>query len=312
MQWIVFSYSLPSKSSSSPRVTLWRRLRRLGAVSPTGGIYVLPAHESCLEAFQWLAQEIEQSNGQAVVMHVEQFDTLTDQQVIDFFRESRREDYAEIEAQALKLEQAITLEMDGKTLADLQESLVKLQRHYADVSAIDYFDSPEGVQVAARLAKIAKNLNPTTDLAPRIESVALETYQDKQWVTRPKPHVDRLACAWFIRRFIDPNAAIRYSPEPKSGEISFDMSEADFGHTGQLCTFETMIRAFGLESPALSRLAEIVHDIDLRDERYFHPEVTGIEAILRGWLLLDLADAELEARGVALFEGLYMLFSLHT
>jgi len=123
------------------------------------------------------------------------------------------------------------------------------------------------------------------------------------------PHVDRLACAWLIRHFINSNAVIRYAQKVKPEEISFDMSEAAFGHVGNFCSFETMLRAFGLDKPGLRALAEIVHEIDLRDGRYALPETAGVDAILDGWLVLDLSDAELEARGIALFEGLYITMS---
>lgn len=309
MNWVVFSYSLPSKSSSSPRVTLWRRLRRLGAISPTGGVYILPARSECVEAFQWLTQEIQQSNGQALVMHVQQFDGLTDSHLIELFREARREDYAELEAQVKELEQSFTGAISPEQFTELRDTLSKLQRQYAEVIQIDYFDCPEGVLVASHLAKVAQALAPGGDIGPQVELVAVAAYKDKRWVTRPQPHVDRLACAWLIRRFINPEAVIRYSLQPEPGEISFDMNEADFGHSGQLCTFETMLRAFSLAAPGLSLLAEVVHEIDLRDERYFHPEVTGIDAILKGWLLLDLPDAELESRGLALFDSLFAMLS---
>jgi hypothetical protein len=138
---------------------------------------------------------------------------------------------------------------------------------------------------------------------------SLTAYRDRRWVTRPRPHVDRLACAWLIRHFINPDAAIRYALEPEPDEISFDMTEAHFGHQGLLCTFETMIRAFQLNTPGLGTLAEIVHEIDLRDGQYSHPEQAGIDAILKGWLVAQLGDAELEAHGIALFEGLYAMFS---
>jgi hypothetical protein len=129
-------------------------------------------------------------------------------------------------------------------------------------------------------------------------------YQDKQWVTRPQPHVDRLACIWLIRRFINPYAVIYYADGPEPGQVSFDMPEADFGHTGNWCTFETMLKAFQLEAPGLSTLAEIVHEIDLRDERHLHSEIAGVEAVLQGWQWLSLSDLELESRGLALFDGL--------
>lgn len=309
MNWIVFSYSLPSKSSSSPRVTLWRRLRRLGAISPTGGIYVLPAQDACVEAFQWLAQEIKQSDGQALVMHVQQFEGITDQQLFDLFREARQEDYAELKAHITDLEQALAAEKDEERFTDFQDRLTKLQRQYADIRQIDYFDSPEGGQLAAQLAQIAQTLAPVTDPPPKIARVTIEAYKDRQWVTRPKPHVDRLACAWLIRRFINPEATIRYARHPEPEEVAFDMNEAEFSHTGYLCTFETMIRAFNLNAPGLSFLAEIVHEIDLQDERYFHPEITGVETVLNGWLQLDWPDTELEQHGIALFEGLISVLS---
>jgi hypothetical protein len=309
MNWIVFSYSLPSQSSSSPRVTLWRRLRRSGAISPAGGIYVLPAQDMCVEAFQWLAQEIKQLNGQALTMYVQQFEGLTNQQLIDLFREARREDYVEIKTQVTNLEQAVAAEKNVEKFVDFQDTLTKLQRQYSDIRRIDYFDSPEGTQIAAQLAKIAQMLAPITYPSPQIARVTIEEYKNRHWVTRPKPHVDRLACAWLIRRFINPQATIRYAHQPESEEVTFDMNEAEFGHTGNLCTFETMIRAFDLSAPGLSLLAEIVHEIDLQDERYFHPEITGVEAILTGWLQLDLPDTELEKHGIALFEGLISVLS---
>jgi hypothetical protein len=308
--WIVFSYSLPSQSSSSPRVTLWRRLRRLGAVSPTGGIYILPAKSECIEAFQWLAQEIQQASGQALVMHVHQLEGFSEQQLIDLFQQARAEDYAELEPLLAGLEQAVNQsDPDTSEQSQIFDTLAKLRRQHADIAQIDYFNCPTGIELAARLAKVvqslATNLNPEVNIPP----VDINAYRKKKWVTRPQPHVDRLACAWLIRRFINPQAVIRYSQQPEADEVTFDMQEAEFGHAGHLCTFETMIRAFGLATPGLSTLAEIVHEIDLRDERYVQPEIAGIEAILKGWLALNLTDAELEARGLALFDGLFEVLS---
>jgi hypothetical protein len=258
----------------------------------------------CVEAFQWLAQEIKQANGQAMVMSVQQLEGLTDQQLIDLFREARQEDYAELKTQVTNLEQTITVEKNTEKFVDFREALTKLQKQYSDIRQIDYFDSPDGVQLAAQLAKIAKTLAPVVEPSPQIAQVSIESYRDRVWGTRPKPHVDRLACAWLIRRFINAEATIRYAHQPIAAEVTFDMSEAEFSHTGNLCTFETMIQAFDLDTPGLSLLAEIVHEIDLQDERYFHPEITGVEAILKGWLQLDLPDTELEKYGIALFEGL--------
>jgi hypothetical protein len=308
--WLVFSYSLPTKSTSSPRVTLWRRLRRLGAVAPTGGIYLLPGRNECLEAFQWLAQEIQQANGQALVMHVEQFEGFSDAQLIDLFQQARAEDYAELEPPLNELEQAASqAELSAPEMSRIYDSLAKLRRQHAEITQIDYFNCPAGVRTAARLTQIGHMLAAGISPEPAINPVDLNAYRDKRWVTRPQPHVDRLACAWLIRRYINPQAVIRYAWQPEADEVAFDMTNAEFGHVGPLCTFETMIRAFGLNEAGLATLAEIVHEIDLRDERYIQPEIAGLDAILKGWLSLNISDAELEARGLAVFDGLFAALS---
>ena len=307
MNWVVFSYSLPTKTVSSPRVALWRRLRRLGAISPAGGVQVLPARDDCVEAFQWLAQEIRQAKGEAVVMRVEQFEGLTDQQLITLFHAARVEDYQELEGQIAELEKALGRRVQADKRAAQQETLGKLQRRYVEIARVDYFNSPAGSQVASRLAKIEDTLSPRTPHVPQIEPAVPAAYRGKHWVTRPRPHVDRLACAWLIRRFIDPEAVIRYSAQPKSDEVTFDFETTDshFGHVGNLCTFETMRLAFNLDDPALRAIVEIVHEIDLHDGRYVRAETAGIEAILNGWQQTDWSDAEREAHGIAFFEGLY-------
>lgn len=311
MRWVVLSYSLPSKSSSSPRVALWRRLRRLGAITPTGGVHILPERDECVEAFQWLAQEIRQAQGEALVMRVEQFEGVTDAQLIELFREARHEEYSELEAQAAVLEQTIQATTNAENLSEMPETLGKLRRRHADIARIDYFDCPTSLRVAAKLVAIQQALSTSESSVQNVTPAIIAEYQDRRWVTRPRPHVDRLACAWLIRRFINPKAVIRYALQPEPDEIAFDMSEAQFGHRGSLCTFETMLLAFNLNEPGLRAIAEIVHEIDLRDGQYTRPETMGVDAILKGWLLAGLADAELEAHGIALFEGLYVTLS-HT
>ncbi len=309
MDWVVFSYSLPTKLVSSPRVTLWRRLRRLGSLALAGGAQVLPARDECVEAFQWLAQEIRQARGEANVMRVAQFEGLTDQQLIAMFHAAREEDYAEIEARAIELEKLLTKRARPDDRKRAREALDVLRRRHAEIRRVDYFDSPAGVNVAARLARIEQALSPKALLAANVQTVAVAEYRNRQWMTRPHPHVDRLACIWLIRRFIDPAAVVRYGLRPKSNEVAFDMDAAEFGHTGILCTFETMRLAFRFDDPALRAIAEIVHEIDLRDGRSVRPEIAGVDAILNGWLLTGMTDAELEAHGVALFEGLYAALS---
>jgi hypothetical protein len=305
MDWIVFTYSLPARANT-PRVTLWRRLRRLGAISPTGSVYILPANDECVEAFQWLAQEIRQGEGEVLVMHVQQFEGLDDGQIIALFNQAREEEYEEIAAQLADLERQIEA---GDAAVDFQNTLHKLQKQHADVARVDYFQSPQGTAVAAQLNRISQQLAPDDTTPPQITTAVIAQYQNSRWVTRPRPHVDRLACAWLIRRYINPEASIRYAAEPEPDEVAFDMEGAAFSHQGNLCTFEVMIRSFELDEAALYLMAEIVHEIDLRDGRYQRPETVGIDATLRGWLLADMPDSDLEAHGLVLFDGLFAALS---
>src|SRR6266581_6944188 len=125
MAWIVFSYSLPTKAASSRRVALWRRLQRLGAVTPKAGVYVLPERDECVEAFQWLAQEVQQAKGEAVVMRVDRFEGLTDPQIIELFRDTCRKKYLEIESEAANVERALRATKKSKNSSGILEHLEK-------------------------------------------------------------------------------------------------------------------------------------------------------------------------------------------
>jgi hypothetical protein len=298
MPWIALSFSLPSGSSSSKRVAVWRRLQKIGAVSPTGSLYLLPDGEEHREAFDWLAQEIGDAGGEALVMRIDRFEGEAEARVIEAFRSARGEDFQKVAAEAVEAERA---GRDG-----LEDRLEKLRRRFAEAVRIDFFEAPERTAAAAALARLEALLDPGEPTA-REAPADLERYRGRRWVTRPRPHVDRLACAWLIRRFIDPQAEIRYADKPGEGEISFDMRSAHFGHRGNRCTFETMLAEFGLgDDPALAALAAIVHEIDLPGGGApARPEAAGIDAVLRGWAAAGWTDAELERHGIDLFEGLY-------
>ena len=281
MRWLALAYSL-SDPSSSRRVAIWRRLRQLGSVSPAGSLHLLPESDEAREAFGWLAQEIRDGGGQALVLEIDRMEESDRARVVEAFRSARDEDYRKI------LEEA--QQNPDRAKAE------KLRRRFDEVSRIDWFAAPEGPRAAAALARL--EVKPEHGVPPA------DLPRGRTWVTRPRPHVDRLSSAWLIRRFVDPEAAIRYG-EPREGELSFDMPGADFGHTGSLCTFETMLAAFRLDDPALRALAAIVHEIDLGDGLSSPPEAAGLDRILRGWLAAGWPDEELERHGTALFEGLY-------
>jgi hypothetical protein len=132
------------------------------------------------------------------------------------------------------------------------------------------------------------------------------------WVTRQDVHVDRIASAWLIHRFIDTSASFRFVPakgyRPRAGEIRFDMFEGEFTHEGDYCTFEVLLQRSGLSDPALTAIGEIVHDVDLKDGKFGRAEAGGIAALIDGLARARLSDAERIKRGSVLFDNLYTSF----
>lgn len=258
-----------------------------------------------MESFQWMAQEVQQARGNAALMKIEKFEGVADSELIEQFRSACKKDYSEIESGLDKLEKALK----GKNLSakpsQVRSKLEKLRNQFTEIEKIDFFHSPNAKQVLNRLNKIQqKSFSPKTQIEG-LPSFSISEYENKKWVTRPRPHVDRLGCVWLIRRFINKKARIRYSNTPEPDEVPFDNKGALFGHYQNLCTFETMISIFSLKDRGLKALAEIIHEIDLRDGIYFRPETEGVTLILKGWLQSGFSEDELEAHGIALFEGLY-------
>jgi hypothetical protein len=134
----------------------------------------------------------------------------------------------------------------------------------------------------------------------------------RTWVTRRGIQVDRIASAWFIRRFLDPKARLRFidpgADEVQAGEIRFDLVDGDFTHEEDRCTFETLVLRTGITDPALTRLAEVVHDMDIKDGKFGHPETSGVQQLLVGMLMANRDDEARLDRGFALFDDLYQSF----
>jgi hypothetical protein len=240
-------------------------------------------------------------------MRVDRFEGLSDAHLIALFQRARERDYKALDAKASRLEKALGGRRRPHAPGRARDELERLRRAHAEIGRVDYFGSQASGRVAARLGRIARLLSPASPGGAPVPAAALAAYRERRWVTRPHPHVDRLACAWLIRRFINPNAVIRYAETPDADEVPFDMPGSEMGHHGNRCTFETMVKAFGLTDPGLRPIAEIVHEIDLRDGRHARPETAGIDAVLRGWA--GFSDTERESHGIALFEGLHTALS---
>ena len=133
-----------------------------------------------------------------------------------------------------------------------------------------------------------------------------------RWATRAGIHIDRAACAWLIRRFIDSQARFKFVPakgyRPASGELRFDMFDAEFTHEGDLCTFEVLIERLNLADRALRRIAEVIHDIDLKESKFGRPETAGLALIVNAICTKHKEDSERIERATILLDDLYEFF----
>jgi hypothetical protein len=316
VKWVVVTFSFPGSAGSTPRVAVWRRLKRLGAVSPRHGLYVLPAREECLEAAQWLSQEVEQGGGDALVLRVEAFEGLSDDELVAQFDHAAAERYAAVQDRLSEIRARLGRVAEDPAqavaFANVAGDLERAQAEFDDAARADYFGSSAGRETAAALEGLRTQLAAVSRGRVEVPKREIEAYRGRVWVTRPRPYIDRTACAWLVRRFIDPDAEIRYRSKPQPDEVPFDMPSGEFRHVGNLCTFEVMLEAFGLAAPGLVPIAEIVHEIDLRDGRSARPETHGVEAVLSGWHSAGLDDQAIERAALALFDGLYGRFHRST
>jgi hypothetical protein len=294
-------------SPSSLRVRVWRRLRSLGAVALKRGAFLLPDTPDRYEDFQWLAQEIQREGGDATLIRVQQIENLAPADVARLFHEPRDADYRQLAVRYRKLLQAL----DRKSAAGgerVQTELARLQKEHQRVHDIDFFDAPGGAEVRRLEEAIAmRTRRPETARREDRPTLDLGTLRRRRWVTRPRPHVDRIASAWLIKRFIDPDAEFVFAApaEFPADAIPFDAPGVELSHHGEDCTFETLVKRARLRDRRLTRLAEIVHEADLRDGKYPHAEARGIDASIRALLAASPDDHQVLAHGLALFEGLY-------
>jgi hypothetical protein len=308
-RWLLLIHQIPPKPDYL-RVKIGRRLQRVGAVAVKNSVYVLPDGEQQLEDFQWIRAEIVEGGGDASICRADFVDGLTADDVRQLFQRARRGEYNEIALAARRLLEArrAAAPADGTPgtpdVAPADQEIARLKTRFAAVRAIDFFGGSESRPAQDALDALDARARPS-----RAER-EFASYRNRTWVTRAGVFVDRIASAWLIRTFIDSGARFAFVPaegyRAKGGELRFDMFEAEFTHEGDRCTFETLLRRFGLDTdPALAGIAEIVHDIDLKDAKYAREEAPGLERILSGLTRSAANDAERVDRGGAVFAALY-------
>jgi hypothetical protein len=314
-RWLLLIHQIPPKPDYF-RVKIWRRLQRLGAVAIKNSVYVLPKNEQTQEDFQWVLREIVEGGGDATLCEARFVDGLSDGEVEGLFQTARSADYDEIAVEARRLAEISAPKSKTKDdrSAQIEPDLAKLKRRLAEIVAIDFFGGRGREVVDGLISGIEARIHESRSGTRRMRSAALPVAElkDKTWVTRKGIYVDRIASAWFVRRFVDSGALFKFVPakgyKPLSGEVRFDMFEAEFTHEGDRCTLEILIERTGIDDPALIRIAEIVHDIDLKDSKFARQETPGIEQVIAGIAMAHKDDETRLARGSAVLDDLYEYF----
>jgi hypothetical protein len=304
--WLLLLHQLPSRPSYL-RVKIWRRLREAGAVLVKNAVHVLPATDACAEAFGEIRREIEEGRGQCVLARAQLVAGMSDDAMRALFNQARNADYAALEKEHRQL-----VQKPGSKAARgdaIRAKLERIDQRLAIIRGVDFFGAPGRQAVEALLSRL--------EHAPIVRSKAGSRQSPaaagRTWVTRRSIHVDRIACAWLIRRFIDPEARFKFVTgkryRPSAEELRFDMADAEFTHEGDKCSFEVLLEKLGPRDAALRAIAEIIHDLDIKDARFRRPETERVGAAIDDICCTQPDDMARIARGTALFDALHDAFS---
>jgi hypothetical protein len=312
-RWLLLIHQIPPKPGYF-RAKVGRRLGRVGAVAIKNSVYVLPLNDQTQEDLQWIAREIVQEGGEATLCKASFVEGLRDEQIESMFQAAREADYAQIAEEARDLVGEIPKKLTAtdERRTEWEGALARVKKRLGEVRAIDFYGAPGREAAEAAAGGLEARLERDAAKEREQATASITEYRGRVWVTRKNIHVDRIASAWLIRRFIDPKATFKFVPgqgyEQKDGEVSFDMFEAAFTHEGDKCTFEVLTQRFSLREPGMKAIAEIVHDIDVKDAKFGRPEASGVADIIAALALAHRADEPRLEAGMVLFDQLLDLY----
>jgi len=309
MRWLSLLTTLPPQPTRH-RVGVWRKLQRMGAVRLRGSAWLLPETPETRERFQWLVQEIQSFRGEATLLHVDRIENVTEEDVVALFHRARAPEYQAVTRSCREILAQLDRHRASHrgSIDALRAKLEGLKRELDRIEAIDHMATPAGPRARARWETAASRLR-AVEARPRAVGARRGSLPARgaTWVTRPRPHIDRVASAWLIKRFGDPDARFAFADAADAARkgVPFDVLGADFGHHGEDCTFETLIKRLDVKDRRVRVIAEIVHEADLDDGKFARDEAVGVDLSLRALAESTPDDRELLERGMALFDGLY-------
>lgn len=303
--WIALITSLPSENATA-RMRAWRSLKSSGAAVLRDGVYLMPEREDCQNTLDSVATDVRAAEGTALVVRLEE---PTDGNFAALF--DRSADFATLLADIATAREG----MSPDTANEAQKQARKLRKAFGNLAAIDFFpgeaqkQADEALRDFEQRAAWALSPDEPHPINNAITRLSIQDYRGRCWATRRRPWVDRLACAWLIRRHIDPHATVLWLATPAdcpAEALGFDFDGATFTHVGARVSFEVLLASFGLETPALQRIGALVHFLDVGGVQ--PPEAAGIESALAGLRDTILDDDQLLALASNIFDGLLASF----
>ncbi len=307
--WLSLILTLPTENATL-RQRAWRALKASGAAVLRDGVYLMPERADCRTTLDSVASDVRQGGGSAHVLRVEEPNQANFIALFD-----RSNDFAALLAELSQIRPQLTTE----TVHEVQRQTRKLRKLFSNLADIDFFPGEAQKQADSALREwelaCARTLSPDEPhpLEGDLSRLVIAEYQGRLWATRQRPWVDRLACAWLIRRFIDAQARILWLANPAdcpSDALGFDFDGATFSHLGSRVTFEVLAASFGLDQAAISRLGMLVHYLDVGGVQ--PPEAAGIESVLAGMRQSIPHDDQLLAAASSIFDGLLVSFNQET
>jgi hypothetical protein len=308
--WLILIISLPTHNATG-RMRVWRALKALGCGVLRDGVYLLPNRSGLRHILQTQAEEVVAGGGNAHVLVLDSENQVQQQAFEGLF--DRSADYANlVEAIAQTAD-----ELQSEEPAKLQRQMNRLRKDFEAIAALDFFPAAAREQAASALEDlehaVSDRLTPDEPHAVhrRIKRLHAKDYQGRVWATRQRPWIDRLASAWLIGRFIDPDARFLWLATPAdcpSEAVGFDFEGAQFTHVGAKVTFEVLLTSFGLtKDVALQRLGGLVHYLDVGGIPV--SEAVGLETLIRGMRQRLAGDDALLAEAGKVFDSFYLAFS---
>lgn len=312
-KWILFSYSVPSTNAKA-RMRIWRRISATGAVQLKTGLQILPDRDDLLENMTWLIGEVHALGGEALAIQCAHIEGMEDEQIEHLFQAQIDPEYLQIQADARSLLTSADIASGEDRTKELSMALRKLRKRYETLQGRDFFPSGSAIKTLAVLEATSERLLTSDTTHIPVTILDRNLYQNRTWVTRAEPYIDRLSSAWLISRFIDDNPHFRFlkageKTQPTQREIPFDITGENFSHQGDLITFEVMARDFSLLDPAIVKIAELVRFIDVQEEASLPDDAALLKNIVDGLIVISTNDHQLLTNALLVFDALYAAFS---